>query len=291
MNCKNPIIVANPAWTPRNGEPRGFKVPCGKCMACRIAKRGEWVTRLICEHSYWPDSAFITLTYSDENLPDNGTLVKADLQKFFKRLRKKLNKDIKYYACGEYGDKTSRPHYHAIVFGLDYLDGRQVLPEVWFFGRTSSDPVTSDSIRYVAGYVEKKMYGDFAKEEYDIVGSRPTSEGRAVPVYRLLPPFSLSSQGLGKRYALEHQDEILRCFGVTFHGRNLGFPRYFRKVLGVDKEIMYEKAIEAEFESDARIIARGVSLEFVGNYKAEACRHFDTELHRKKVIFGGRDKI
>ena len=290
MNCKNPLIVPNPAWFPGSSEPRGFKVPCGKCLSCRIARRGEWVVRLICEFESWkPHASFITLTYSDENLPPDGSLLKSDLQKFFKRLRKV--KDIKYFACGEYGDHTFRPHYHAIVFGLDYMEGRKLLPTLWTKGRTSSDSVTMDSIRYVAGYVEKKLYGNDAKETYEIVGSRPTKEGRATPVFRKLPPFSLTSLGIGKEWCLAHRERLLRDNGVKYQGKFLGFPRYFRKVLGIDKLYMYEIAQEKEKEVDERLIAQGIDPDFLGNYKLEACKHYDVELHQKHSLFKGRNKI
>ena len=101
--------------------PDGLVVPCGKCLSCRIAKRREWTMRLWHELPYHQSSIFLTLTYDDDNLPPNASLSKSDLQKFFKRLRKDLSyvdRKIKYFAAGEYGPKTNRPHYHAIVFGL-----------------------------------------------------------------------------------------------------------------------------------------------------------------------------
>ena len=89
----------------------------------RIARRQEWSMRVIHELAGYKDAVFLTLTYSDDHLPDNGSLVVADLQKFFKRLRKQYAKrntciKLRYYACGEYGDRHGRPHYHAIVCGL-----------------------------------------------------------------------------------------------------------------------------------------------------------------------------
>ena len=64
-----------------------------------------------------PHNAYITLTYNDDHLPANGSLQPRDLQLFWKRLRKARTPGIRYYACGEYGDQTARPHYHAIIFG------------------------------------------------------------------------------------------------------------------------------------------------------------------------------
>lgn len=103
MRCANPLVMYV------NGDPHSFG--CGHCLACKIQRSREWSFRLSVEASYWKDASFLTLTYNDENLPPDGSLVKADLQKFFKRLRKDLANPIKYYACGEYGDRFKRPHY------------------------------------------------------------------------------------------------------------------------------------------------------------------------------------
>ena len=77
--------------------------------------------RVVHESYYWDSCIFLTLTYDDDHLPPNGSLVKSDLQKFFKRLRKNSGKKMAYFACGEYGEQTARCHYHVILFGLDFL--------------------------------------------------------------------------------------------------------------------------------------------------------------------------
>ena len=64
----------------------------------------------------------MTLTYDEKNLPDR--LKKEHLQKFIRNLRDD-GKEIKYFACGEYGDTTNRPHYHMCIFGSDFRDGTE----------------------------------------------------------------------------------------------------------------------------------------------------------------------
>ena len=111
---------------------------CGShCVSCRINKRREWSTRIMLESLSHEENVFVTLTYSDKHIPKGESLDPDDLRKFWKRLRKglddTLNKEInpnkykcyqrkrfpiRYYACGEYGDSTKRPHYHAIIFGI-----------------------------------------------------------------------------------------------------------------------------------------------------------------------------
>ena len=120
MQCLKPIKIYV------NEEHGKLNLGCGKCLACRIQKRKEWSMRLWHELAYHDKSVFLTLTYDNNHMPDNESLRLRDLQLFFKRLRKSLNKSnsnpIKYFACGEYGTSTLRPHYHAIVYGPSYRD-------------------------------------------------------------------------------------------------------------------------------------------------------------------------
>ena len=56
-----------------------------------------------------------------------------------KRLRKKLHPlKIRFFHCGEYGDKTRRPHYHALIFGYSFPDRKL------FKKSKSGDLYTSD---------------------------------------------------------------------------------------------------------------------------------------------------
>lgn len=184
---------------------------------------------------YWNNKAtFLTLTYDDAHLPPDYGLHKKDLQNFFKRLRKDLSTKIKYFACGEYGDLEGRPHYHAIVFGLEYNSvSRQLVKENWRMCdemRFNYNPythkeqgfatVTADSIRYVCGYVQKKYNGKKAEEEY---GERQA-------------PFQLQSQGLGLQFALDNA-EALRNGEITFRGHKVSIPRYYCKKLGLEPSL------------------------------------------------------
>lgn len=97
-------------------------VPCGKCVKCRLKKSAEWAMRCMHEASLHDSNYFLTLTYDEDHYPLNGSLVRDEIPKFIKRLRRRLDylgkPKIRVYYCGEYGDSTNRPHYHAIVFGL-----------------------------------------------------------------------------------------------------------------------------------------------------------------------------
>lgn len=166
------------------------------------------------ELSTWSNrGCFITLTYNKENLPEDNSLHKEHLQKFFKRLRKSLgDKKIKYFACGEYGEKKKRPHYHAIVFGLSVMEAMEQLPLTWKLGFFDIQPVYFESCKYVTGYVMKKYNGEKAKQEY---GDRQI-------------PFRLSSLGLGKEFALNNRDNLIENGGYLYRGFNQGLPKYYK---------------------------------------------------------------
>lgn len=140
-----------------NGQRFNYEYPCGQCLPCRITKRQEWTGRILLESLQHEENWFITLTYSNENLPADGSLSKRDLQLFFKRLRKRLGR-FRYFAVGEYGTRTKRAHYHAIIFGLSsryFTD--ESLSEIWGKGFTTLSEFTSGRAEYAANYTTKKI--------------------------------------------------------------------------------------------------------------------------------------
>jgi hypothetical protein len=117
----------------------------------------------------------VTLTYNDENLPENGSLVPEHLKNFQKRIRYHANIDLRFFSVGEYGEKTQRPHYHAAVFGLpgcSSLDHRcacstcETVRRSWKKGHILAGTLTQDSASYIAGYVTKKMTDRKPEEKY-----------------------------------------------------------------------------------------------------------------------------
>lgn len=167
------------------------------------------------EKTDWDNSIFVTLTYSDEELPTDSKLSKRHLQLFLKRLRKAYPTKIKYYACGEYGDptKTNRPHYHLIIFGMEMSD-KNLITETWNKGRTDVGTVTIQSCRYVASYIQKKLY------------KQPTERNSEL--------FQLQSQGLGKKWAERNESYLALNQHITHRGVKHSVPRYYVKKLGLD---------------------------------------------------------
>ncbi len=156
MQCIHPV------WLPK----KQIYVRCNNCRACRIARATDWTLRLMHELYYWEHAVFLTLTYDDDNLPERGSLVKTDLQKFIKRLRRDYEPNrLRYYGVGEYGENTNRPHYHIIIYGCavddNVLNSNYVtsgpLKDNWPYGYVYAGTVTYDSCRYVSDYIQKNM--------------------------------------------------------------------------------------------------------------------------------------
>jgi len=100
-------------------------LPCGGCFGCRLSRASSWVARLYGESLSHEASSFLTLTYDDEHLPPFGGLRYEDLQETFRRMRR-TGLQFRFFAVGEYGDRTLRPHYHVLMFGQHFIRDRQL---------------------------------------------------------------------------------------------------------------------------------------------------------------------
>lgn len=211
-------------------------MPCGRCQACRVNKTKEWSVRLLHESEYWPTALFLTLTYNDDSLPEFKSLVKEHLVLFYKRLRKQLTSPIRHFSVGEYGDKSERPHYHAIIFGLD-LDAQELIEREWPYGFTCLEPYMGLATgNYVAGYVQKKLYG---------VDSKVYIESNR------LPPFMICSKGIGKQWCLDNSKRLLKDLSLKINGNPNGMPRYYRKLLDIAPETLQEA--RSGFKRDVQV--------------------------------------
>ena len=165
-------------------------VPCRRCRNCRVQAREHWTMRLLLEQKDHDANMvmFVTLTYDDDHLPVNldtgsSTVVKDHVQRWIKRYRYYCRKwhieSPRYYICGEYGDKTGRPHYHAILYGHPYQTVYLLLELTWSYGHWSIYPANDQRIRYVCQYVTKKlmgkgmMYLDGRSNEFALMSRRP----------------------------------------------------------------------------------------------------------------------
>lgn len=283
MPCVHPLKVwrelspdehgKRPVHFRRPGVPfENIDLPCGQCIKCRLLKAQHWSARMDHEAREHDDNCFITLTYDDDHLPYGGTLVKHHLQDFFKRLRKRIapNK-VRYYACGEYGDETDRPHYHAILFGYDFEDAvfvghrdgypvyeSELLAKVWPFGFHEIGTVTLDSCGYVAGYCLKKVTGVNAYEHYQVI-VESTGE-----LYDREPEFGLMSRrpGIGHDHFQKFKSDYYPADEIVFLNRGpVCPPRYYDELLKKADPEQYE-AVRCEREKVyAEHFAEGPSLD------------------------------
>lgn len=220
-----------------------IKLPCGQCIGCRLDRAREWSVRCLHEAKMHNENSFITLTYADENLPANNSLDYRHFQLFMKRLRKDVG-NVRFFMCGEYGDQTERPHYHALLFGFQFNDlapwGRsptghaiyrsQHLEKLWTLGNSLIGNVTRESAGYVARYCLKKVTGDQANDHY---------KGRAPEFARMsLKP------GIGTSWFEKYGTDALPCDYIVTDGIKVPVPRFYDKLYKGDiDEVKYKREI------------------------------------------------
>lgn len=214
----------------------------------------SWAIRLMHERVEHDLAVFLTFTYNKESLPNPPTLIKRHMQLFFKKLRKMIwqeypdNPKIKYFMCGEYGGQTNRPHYHAIVYGVDFPDKRPFkkgkrgdqlfvsakLNELWGLGNCYIGRVTTQSAGYVARYSLKKVNGDQSEEHYTYVDPN-TGE-----ISILQKEYLAASQGLGLEHYKKHAAQMYIRDSCIINGKEAPVPKYYDRKLGVDNPALLE---------------------------------------------------
>ena len=285
-------------------------IPCGKCVGCLLDRSRDWATRCMLEASYHKHNCFITLTYNDDHLPSSReiindltgevsespfrTLQKRDFQLFMKRLRKAIEPlKIRFFACGEYGSSTYRPHYHCIVFGYDFPDRifykfnfrgdkyytSPLLQSCWSdkdntpIGHVCVADISFDTCAYVARYCLKKMDNNMS-DFYE--------------TFNLDPEFTLMSRkpGIGRLYYDDNKDNIYDNDRIILSDEKgskiLRPPKYFDKLYDID--------YPSDFEN-----IKNSRLEFSENKKSMELKNTDLDyisyLKVKENNFHNRTKI
>jgi len=198
--------------TPKYLHKQDMVVPCGNCAFCGATKRSDWALRLHYEGKRHLVKKFVTLTYADAHLHwKNGVsqLDKRDVQLWLKRVRRTGAK-VRYYAVGEYGSQTYRPHYHILLFG-DVSD--DVIRNAWPLGLVHIGSVTDASVMYCLGYIVN-------------------GKGWKMRTKRVAP-FSLMSRrpGLGSGYLTPAMIEWHRSGRYNYailDGSKRHLPRYYK---------------------------------------------------------------
>lgn len=233
MRCTRPRTVGFKAdgkticWSQKDfsKEFSTFQLPCGKCIECRLDYARQWAVRCVHEAQMHPKNSFITLTYDDQHL-QSPKLIYADFQNFMKRLRKTQNDPIGVFVTGEYGEKTKRPHFHAILFNYrpsdcklfrrtergDEVFSSESLKRLWPHGFSEIGDVTFESAGYCARYAAKKLVHGPDGHDWQPISKKS------------------SKHAIGKKW-LERfwPDVFLHGRVVLRDGTEIGIPRYYEK--------------------------------------------------------------
>ncbi|AXH77964.1 MAG: replication initiator protein [Microviridae sp.] len=246
MPCESPIRAYRPATggpllftaPDPNRSPQIYQaldIPCGNCILCKEEHARQWAVRIAHEATLHEANSFLTLTYTNEQMPRHNSLDYSHLQKFWKRLRKQIG-ELAYYAVGEYGDNTLRPHYHACIFGHDFTEGSIIVAEephrlwenpwlntAWGHGRVTIGQLNYKTARYTASYVTKKLK---STQQYVRMDDE-TGE-----LIRVTQPRAFMSRNIGKEWWLRYGAHTTAHDFVVIDGAKQKPPKAYDKWLG-----------------------------------------------------------
>lgn len=263
---------------------RNLDLGCGRCIGCTLRRSAHWSVRCYHESLQYSSNCFITLTFDNDHLDPQGSLVKSDFQNFMKRLRVNTGASIRYYHCGEYGAQKGRPHHHACLFGYDFSDRQfwrysqsgfplyrsSILDAAWQDrGLATINDLHYDSVAYCTGYIVKKVFGRAAESHY---GSR-------------LPEYNTMSRkpGLGRAWIDRYLSDVYPADFVVINGRKLGAPKYYDAVCKSLFPLLFEEVqdrresfvLTAPAYSDKALFMLGSQRLAEHNYFDRRCGTFD----------------
>lgn len=218
-------------------------------------------------------NSFVTLTVGRAYAGAHGLSLDGPVKgvkpglfaEFVKRLRERrcveledgtrVRPDVRYFHAGEYGEKYSRPHYHALLFGVGFPDKVQVttrsgfpvyrsdeLDDLWKIGRTEVGSVTFESAQYLAGYCVKKA----------------TRGGKYRPDFSREPEYITMSRGLGRAWAQRWSGELVKFGTVMLRGVEVDAPRfYLEQLTEAQREVCAaRRARKYGVDVDGRLVRR-----------------------------------
>jgi len=285
----------------RKDDP-GFTVPCGYCIGCRLDRCREWAVRCVLESTEHEKNCFLTLTFDDEHLQKREfpeSLDVKDVQGFMKRLRWHCDNGIfygpdnslffarnriRFFQSGEYGTQFGRPHYHVILFNMDFPDkyffkyspsGEKLyrsdfLERLWPFGHSSIGSLTFQSAQYVAKYITLKHTGKDVGLHYAWDLDIDEDTGELCVLSTLKPEFSTMSRrpGIGKLWYDKFKGDVYPHDYVVMNGKKVKPPKF------------YDSQFEYENPDDYLILKR--------NRKISAKEHVDNNTHERLMV---REKV
>lgn len=233
-------------------------VPCNKCTLCRDKYAREWATRAMCEsQSSTGYPLFVTLTYNNWSKPVDG-VDKRHVQLFMKRLRMYVNRymkrdvNLRFFLCAEYGSKSKRPHYHALIWNFPLMDSLKRTLRI--FEKSWSYVVARKNLHHIPH--EYVFFDDVAnryRAQFGFVHLQQAQGGHVKYCMKYMrkdakipkdmnPVFFLSSRrrGIGFEWLSEHMEEYLRnpqLSDVTFRDKwsaatyTAALPSYYKGIL------------------------------------------------------------
>jgi hypothetical protein len=206
------------------------------------------------EARFHASACFVTFTYANEHLPADYSLSKREAQLLLKRIRARFPDDaLRYFLIGEHGDSeggTRRPHYHAILYGLNIDDAAEIEPSggghrqwespalsaCWGKGRVTVGEFSGGAASYTAGYVHKKL-GRRADDAAYLLAHPLTGE-----VFRVRREFALMSRrpGIGLQWYREFSDTDALADTIRRDGRIVAMPGYFRDLRDAERKAVLD---------------------------------------------------
>lgn len=257
-----------------------LKLPCSKCLACRLNKAREKAIRCIHEAQEHTDNMFLTLTYNEDKL-ESDKLIYKHFQDFMQTLRdSESHKPIGYMVTGEYGDKNKRPHWHALIFNYrpkdakiyrrtelgHYIYKSDFLENVlWDKGFAEFGDITIDSAGYVSRYATKKLEHGYDGHDYE-------------PIHKTSSKHAIGKSWIEKYYSTT----LANGYVLLPNNQKTKIPRYYldwAKKFQTDHYIRYVTQVlprlqieaEAKQTKEDNIYLQSLS-EYKGNAKAPKTR-------------------
>ena len=277
-------VIEFKAENSKSGDYEKITVPCGQCIGCRLGRSKEWALRCMHEAQQFTNNCVLTLTINNDYIENKhqdcthcpifkrhgnrcgpGSLCKKEFQDFMKRLRKrfdgmepvyadtekgtKVHYPIRFFQCGEYGDKLGRPHFHACIFNFDFTDKyfwkksksgtrlyrSPILEELWTIGNCEIGELTWEAAAYIARYCTKKVNGDRSAEHY-LELDESTGE-----LYYLEPEYITMSRrpGIGYTWLTENSGDCYPKDFLTHKGLKYKIPGFYdRKTEECDPDLI-----------------------------------------------------
>ena len=266
-------------------------LPCGRCLGCRIDYSRSWSVRCVHEASLYSDNCFITLTYDNDHLPEDGSLDVRHFQLFMKRLRDKFGSGIRFFHCGEYGEQFSRPHYHALLFNFDFPDKvfwrktpsghlftSPSLSDLWCKGYSVIAPLTFKSAAYVARYSLKKVSGARShKSSSSYKAFQDYYQGRK-------PEYATMSRrpGIASEWFKRFSSDVYPGDFVVMDGKKVRPPRYYDSLFKLLRPDSFDDI------KSSRLEAAGISHSPVFY---DGCSHSNVDLEVRHEQGSVREKV